>query len=78
MNDFKVNSDAFERAHTISMQLRALLAACTGEGGDAFRSLNDELQDNYLWLACDLASEIEKTLSGAHTPVENEEKINAQ
>ncbi|MFL9863224.1 hypothetical protein PQR67_03440 [Paraburkholderia fungorum] len=78
MNDLKVNGDAFERAHTISMQLRALLAACTGEGGEAFRSLNDELQDNYLWLASDLAAEIEKTLSGAHTPAETEEVSNDQ
>ncbi|MFM0210469.1 hypothetical protein PQQ96_23990 [Paraburkholderia sediminicola] len=73
MNDLKVNGDAFERAHTISMQLHALLAACTGGGGKSFRDLNDLLQDNYLWLACDLAGEIERTLSGAHTQGDVEE-----
>ncbi len=77
-HDIKVNGDAFERAHTISMQLHALLAHCIGEGGEAFRNLNNQLQDNYLWLACELADEIEKTLSGADTPPETGEMSNAQ
>ncbi len=65
MNDLKVNSDAFEHAHTCAIQLRALLVHCVGEGGEAFRALNEQMQDNYLWLACDLVEEIEKTLDGA-------------
>jgi hypothetical protein len=73
MNDMKVNADAFERAHTCATQLHALLAHCIGEGGEAFRNLNNELQDTYLWLACDLAAEAEKSLSGAQTSCDIEE-----
>jgi hypothetical protein len=65
MIGLKVNADAFERAHTCAMQLYALLTNCTGEGGESFRRINDALQDNYLWLARDLAHEIEKTLRDA-------------
>ena len=73
MNDLKVNSDAFERAHTCAIQLRALLVHCVGEGGESFRSLNETMQDNYLWLACDLVEEIETTLGGAQTRGDVEE-----
>lgn len=65
MNDIKVSADSLERAHSCALQLRALLAHCIGEGGEAFRNLNTEMQDSYLWLASDVAHEIEKTLSGA-------------
>ncbi|MFM0160672.1 hypothetical protein [Paraburkholderia sediminicola] len=67
MNNLKVNADAFERAHTCAIQLRALLVHCVGEGGASFRSLNEQMQDNYLWLAHDLVTEIENTLDGAQT-----------
>ncbi|MFL9952797.1 hypothetical protein PQR65_05220 [Paraburkholderia nemoris] len=67
MSDIKVNADALERAHSRALQLRALLAHCIGEGGEAFRNLNTEMQDSYLWLASDVSHEIEKTLSGAQT-----------
>jgi hypothetical protein len=73
MSNMKVNADAFERAHTCAIQLRAMLVHCVGEGGVSFRCLNEQMQDNYLWLACDLVEEIEKTLSGAQTRGDVEE-----
>jgi nitrogen-specific signal transduction histidine kinase len=73
MNDIKVNADALERAHSCALQLRALLAHCIGEGGEAFRNLNIEMQDSYLWLASDVAHEIENALGGARTLAEVEE-----
>ena len=44
--------------HTKSGQLRCLLTVLYGEGGDAFRNKNEEIQDNVIWLAADLATEV--------------------
>jgi hypothetical protein len=78
MNDIKVSADSLERAHSCALQLRALLAHCIGEGGEAFRNLNTEMQDSYLWLASDVADEIESALGGARTVAEVEETNAAQ
>lgn len=46
-----------------SHQLRALLATMYGGGGEAFRGCSDEIQDGVLWLAFDLASEMEQLVA---------------
>lgn len=38
--------------------LEALLMMTYGEGGESFRSMRDDLQDNYMWSCCDMATEI--------------------
>jgi hypothetical protein len=65
MKSIQLNSDQYEHAHTRARQLRALLIMSFGEGGEVFRRMSRELQDDYLWLAGDLANEIENTLDRA-------------
>jgi hypothetical protein len=43
-----------DRAQQLAVQLQALLCHIYGTGGEAFRSLNDTLQDNYLWACADV------------------------
>lgn len=45
-----------------SSQLRALLHHTYGNAGESFRSLNDELQDHYLWACAGMADEIVESL----------------
>ncbi|WP_051229419.1 hypothetical protein [Paludibacterium yongneupense] len=40
-------------------QLRALLACLIGDGGELFRCMDVAIQDDTLWLAADLAAEVE-------------------
>lgn len=39
-------------------QLESLLMVTYGEGGEAFRGLNDDLQDGFMWACSYLASEV--------------------
>ena len=45
-----------------SAKLMALLLSMTGEGFETFENLNNSYQHDLLWIASDLASEIEKAL----------------
>ncbi len=54
-----------DRATQLANQLEAMLVHAYGTGGEAFRGMSDEIQDNYLWLAADLAAEMVKLLEGA-------------
>lgn len=47
---------------TKARQLRALLENTYGGGGEAFRGLNEQLQDHYMWACADMADEIVKSL----------------
>lgn len=49
--------DLIDQVGTRLSQLTAMLMMTYGEGGEAFRSLNDDHQDNYLWGCFDLATE---------------------
>jgi hypothetical protein len=44
-------------------KLDALLIHTFGVGGESFRVMNDELQDNYMWACSDIASEIKELVS---------------
>ena len=52
------HSDTADLLMTKADKLYALLNCVTGEPGDAFHRLADELQENILWLASDLAHEV--------------------
>ena len=67
MSDVKMNVDRYERVHTRALQLHAFLCLISGEGGEAFRCLADDLQSDYLWGACDMAPDIKTALSGARS-----------
>lgn len=41
-----------------AQKLRALLMHTFGESGEAFRFMDEPLQDNYLWMCSDLAGEL--------------------
>lgn len=47
-----------DRAQQLAVKLEALLCNTYGCSGDAFRGMNDTLQDNYLWACGDLAGEL--------------------
>ncbi|MDB5781903.1 hypothetical protein [Caballeronia mineralivorans] len=54
MSNVKMNVDRYERVHKRALQLHAFLCLISGEGGEAFRCLADDLQSDYLWGACDM------------------------
>lgn len=45
--------------HRRIAQAKAAAAVMYGETGDAFRNLNDDIQDNFAWLLHDLVGDIE-------------------
>lgn len=45
-------------------QLNAMLTMSYGEAGDAFRTMNGSLQDNFLWACSTLASECKELALG--------------
>ncbi len=52
IDDADVLSEAAQKLH-------ALLIHTYGNSGEAFRNMNDSLQDAYLWTCADLASQVE-------------------
>ena len=50
------DADALGQA---AQKLHALLIHTYGNSGEAFRNMNDSLQDAYLWTCADLASQVE-------------------
>lgn len=57
LNDLDLDS-CIEELQNKSIKLRALLTSIVGEGGEAFRRLNDEVQDSFLWTCRDMAKEL--------------------
>lgn len=52
--------DTLDRLDSLNQklaQLDAMLAMSYGTAGDSFRSMNESLQDNYLWACSTLARE---------------------
>ena len=73
----RIPAHKIDRAHTATKQLRALLCLTYGQTREAFQCLSDEVQENIMWLASDLANEIEAALSGATIHSETEGKSRA-
>lgn len=58
-----LGNDQYEALSTRAVQLTALLATLHGEGYQSFKHYSDEIQENTLWLAHDLAHEIAQQIS---------------
>lgn len=56
------NEDPADRAHTKLLQAEALATVLYAETGEAFRTLNDALQDRVHWLMADLLTEAREAL----------------
>lgn len=63
-------SDVVEHIDTRIKQLRAMLCSIYGQGGEAFRELNDELQDYFLWSCFDVIEEIDLLYSAMRDAVD--------
>lgn len=48
---------------TKSAHLQAILIMTCGQSAEAFNAVSDEIRDNYLWHASELASEIKELAS---------------
>jgi hypothetical protein len=62
MNTLPIKSDLYEHAHTLALQLSALLSITYGVGRQGFEGLADDLRENFLWACADKAFEIERAL----------------
>ena len=58
----KQTTKDLERAAELATQLEALLQHTYGNSAEAFQSMNDQLQDAYLWVCADLAAQLRKCL----------------
>jgi hypothetical protein len=67
MEDFKMNVDRYERVHAHALQLHALLCLIHGDGVKAFRCLIDDLRNDYLWAACDMAPDTKTAFRAARS-----------
>jgi len=50
-----------------SIKLKALLAHTYGNSGEAFRAMNDDFQDSYLWTCSNLMDEIAELATKLNT-----------
>jgi hypothetical protein len=55
--------DPYEVAHARALGLRAMLQHVTGEGGEVFRNMREDMQDEYLATAEELADQLCDALS---------------
>lgn len=55
--------DVLDALTTKCAHLESLLCMTYGEAAQAFNSMNDEIRDNYLWHAAEMASEIKELAS---------------
>lgn len=60
----KGSSEGREQLVALAIKLDALLAYSYGESGEAFRNLNEDMQDAYLWTCSDMAGEIKRLVHG--------------
>lgn len=56
--EFGLSTDDADALSTKAIQLKALLLHTFGNSGEAFRAMNDDAQDSYLWACGDLMKEI--------------------
>ena len=59
----KCNGADMDKLCEVLAKAESMLVNSCGEAGDGFRSMNDELQDNYLWAVSDFVSEARKITS---------------
>lgn len=60
---FTTMSDAQNTADILVAKLHAMLMMTYGEAGDSFRSMNDELQDNYMWACAGMVTDLKEVIS---------------
>jgi len=56
-------NDLTDRLISRLAHLESMLATTYGDSGEAFRCLNDDLQDNYMWACSDMASECRELMN---------------
>jgi len=56
--------EGFDRADEKLTQLRSLLLGCYGVGAEWFEAIGSNHRENLLWLASDLAEDIDSLLHG--------------
>ncbi|MDH0364667.1 hypothetical protein [Comamonas aquatica] len=49
--------DAIDNTQCALLKAQALIAMTFGESGEAFRNMNDDYQDRFLWAISDLVTE---------------------
>lgn len=60
---FTKRSDAQSSADILVAKLHALMMMTYGEAGESFRSMNDELQDNYMWACAGMVTDLKETIA---------------
>ena len=55
-------ADATDRAFELSRKLQAMLMQTYSLAGEDFRTMNDDLQNNYMWACADMARELRECL----------------
>lgn len=60
-------SDLIEDAHTKALHLHAMLTTITGNGGRSFRTMDEGLQDNYIWACQRMAEEVTNIIEKANS-----------
>lgn len=56
--------EGFDRADEKLTQLRSLLSCCYGVGAEWFETIGSNHRENLLWLASDLAQDVDLLLRG--------------
>lgn len=51
-------ADLLSTVNSLSAKLHALLYATYGDQGEAFREMDGEIQDNYMWTCSDMATQL--------------------
>ena len=57
--------DRDDSINAIALKLSAMLALTSGEPGETFRRLSDDIQGNYMWACADMARELMDLVLGA-------------
>lgn len=60
---YAMPSDSANRLQAVAAKLAAMLNHTFGNSGEAFRSLSDDLQDNYLWACAEMMEEIHEIVT---------------
>ena len=55
--------DAIDNTQCALLKAQALIAMTFGESGEAFRNMNDDYQDRFLWAISDLVTEATKAVT---------------
>jgi hypothetical protein len=57
-----INIDYIDNASRLSKQLSALLCSISGEGFETFAVMTNDTQNNLIWLADELASQLDEVI----------------